>query len=135
MTVYLIRNTANGKCYVGKTSRPLWHRWSQHKAEAKLNRMDTPLYRDMRVFQLHVFEVETLATADNSRRIAQLERKFIRIFDAVESGYNLNECSRGGRIKFRRHGNYTITPEHREKINAALRGASTSNLRAMLGAG
>lgn len=121
MIVYLIRNTANGMCYVGKTSRPLWHRWSQHKAEAKLNRMDTPLYRDMRVYQLHCFEVEVLAEAGTSRRIAQLERKFIRIFDAVESGYNCNECSRGGRIKYRRTGSYTISPEHRRKINESVR--------------
>jgi group I intron endonuclease len=99
--VYLIRNTANGKCYVGKTTRPLWHRWSQHKCEAKLGRLDTPLYRDMRVYQLHCFEVETLAQADSSRRTAQLERKFIRIFNTVESGYNLDEISHGGRLKFR----------------------------------
>lgn len=84
MIVYLIRNTANGKCYVGKTSRPLWHRWSQHKAEARLNRMDTPLYHDMRVYPLHCFEIEALVEG-TSRRIAQLERKFIRIFDAVDS--------------------------------------------------
>jgi group I intron endonuclease len=119
--VYLIRSTANGKCYVGKTSRPLWHRWSQHKAEAKLGRLNTPLYRDMRVYQLHVFEVETLAQANNSRRTAQLERKFIRIFDAVEDGYNCNECSRGGRIIFHRSVSYQITPEHRERINASVR--------------
>lgn len=121
MIVYLVRNSANGKCYIGKTSRPLWHRWSQHKAEAKLKRLDTPLYRDMRVYQPRCFETKILAEATSSRRIAQLERKFIRIFDAVESGYNCNECSRGGRIKFHSSRNYQITPEHREKINASLR--------------
>lgn len=97
MIVYLIRNTANGKCYVGKSSRPLWHRWSQHKTEAKLGRLNTALYRDMRVYQLHCFEIEVLAEARTSRRIAQLERKFIRIFDSVENGYNEAVCSWGGR--------------------------------------
>ena len=121
MIVYLIRNTANGKCYVGKTSRPLWHRWSQHKAEAKLCRLDTPLYRDMRIYQLHCFEIETLATAASSRRIAQLERKFIRIFDAVANGYNQDELSHGGRVRFERKGNYTITAEHRRRIVDSLR--------------
>jgi predicted GIY-YIG superfamily endonuclease len=118
--VYLIRNTANGKCYIGKTSRPLWHRWSQHKTEARLHRMDTPLYQDMRIYQPHVFEHEVLGEATSSRRIAQMERKFIRIFDAVNSGYNCNECSRGGRIKYRTRS-YTITPEHRARINASIR--------------
>ena len=121
MTVYLIRNTANGKCYVGKTTRSLSRRWSQHKAEARLNRLDTPLYHDMRLFQLHCFEVEILATATDQRRLNQVERKFIRIFDTVESGYNQDEISHGGRVKFRRSFNYQITPEHRAKIVESIR--------------
>lgn len=123
MIVYLIRNTANGKCYVGKTTRTLAHRWSQHKAEARMGRKDSPLYHDMRLFQLHCFEVEILATADSQRRLAQIERKFIRIFHAVDEGYNLNECSRGGRIKIYTSNHYQITPEHRRKLNAGVRRA------------
>ncbi len=97
MIVYLIRNTANGKCYVGKTTRSLAHRWSQHKCEARLGRYDLPLYRDMRIYQPHCFEIEVLGEAATQRRIAQMERKFIRIFDAVECGYNQAVCSWGGR--------------------------------------
>ena len=102
MIVYLIRNTANGKCYVGKTSRPLWHRWSQHKTEARSGRSNAPLHRDMRIYQFHCFEAEVLAEAPTSRRIAQLERKFIRIFNAVENGYNEAVCSWGGRTRYMR---------------------------------
>ena len=120
MIVYLIRNTANGKCYVGETTRPMWHRWSQHKAEARMGRKDAPLYRDMRIFQLHCFEVEILAQADNQRRIAQLERKFIRIFHAVDEGYNQIESSTGGRVRVYSTRNYTITPEHRARIVAGI---------------
>lgn len=99
MIVYLIRNTANGKCYVGKTTGSLAHRWSQHKCEARLGRYDLPLYRDMRVYQAHCFEVEVLGEATTQRRISQMERKFIRIFNAVESGYNQAVCSWGGRTR------------------------------------
>ena len=103
MIVYLIRNTANGKCYVGKTTRSLAHRWSQHKCEARLARYDLPLYRDMRVFQLHCFQVEVLGTAARQRELNAMERKFIRIFDAVERGYNQAVCSWGGRTYKTRH--------------------------------
>ncbi len=99
MIVYLIRNTANGKCYVGKTTGSLARRWSQHKCEARLGRYDFPLYRDMRTFQSHCFEVEVLGEAPTQRRIAQMERKFIRIFDAVDHGYNMMLGSCGGRTR------------------------------------
>ncbi len=102
MIVYLIRNTANGKCYVGKTTGSLARRWSQHKCEARLGRYDLPLYRDMRVYQPHCFEVEVLGEASTQRRIAQMERKFIRIFDAVESGY---ACGTGQAVRLQVRGN------------------------------
>jgi group I intron endonuclease len=99
MLVYLIRNKANGKCYVGKTTGSLARRWSQHKCEARLGRYDFPLYRDMRIYQPHCFEAEVLGEAPTQRRIAQMERKFIRIFNAVENGYNLMLGSCGGRTR------------------------------------
>jgi group I intron endonuclease len=121
--VYLIRNTANGKCYIGKTTRPLWHRWSQHKTEAKLDRNNTPLYRDMRVYQPHCFEVEVLGAASTQRRIAQLERKFIRIFRAVEEGYNMAECSYGGRTR------HTCGSPNRKHSAETIRKIKESNRR------
>ncbi len=97
MIVYLVRNTANGKCYIGKTTGSLARRWTQHKCEARLGRLASPLYEDMRTFQAHCFETEVLAEVSTQRRLAQVERKFIRIFDAVNSGYNEAVSSFGGR--------------------------------------
>jgi hypothetical protein len=51
----------------------------------------------MRTFQAHCFETEVLAEVSTQRRLAQVERKFIRIFDAVNSGYNEAVSSFGGR--------------------------------------
>ena len=102
MIVYLIRNTANGRCYVGKTSGTLTRRWKQHRCEARIGRHDLPLYRDMRLYQLHCFVTEILAETHDSRRLAQLERKFIRIFDSVEKGYNVAAVSYGGRPRAKR---------------------------------
>jgi len=123
MTVYLIRNKANGKCYVGKTTRSLRRRWYQHKAEARLNRLDTPLYCDMGAFQLHCFEIQSLGETDNQRRLNQLERRFIRIFKAVEKGYNQDALSHGGRVKFTREGFYRPTRVHRNRIAEGMRRA------------
>jgi group I intron endonuclease len=120
--VYLIRNTANGKCYVGKTTGSLARRWSQHKCEARLGRYDFPLYRDMRIFQPHCFEVEVLGEAPTQRRIAQMERKFIRIFDAVEQGYNMTLHSYGGNTRLTRGSvGRKLSAETRRKIQESNR--------------
>lgn len=124
MIVYLIRNTANGKCYVGKTTGSLARRWSQHKCEARLGRYDFPLYKDMRIFQAHCFEVEVLGEAPTQRRLAQMERKFVRIFDAVNNGYNKTLHSYGGQTRLTRGSEgRRLSTETIEKIRQ-------SNLRA-----
>jgi group I intron endonuclease len=116
--VYLICNTANGMCYVGKTTGTLARRWKQHRCEARLGRKDTPLYRAMRTYQLHCFEVEVLGTAPTQRRLAQLERKFIRIFDAVENGYNVGAISYGARTALTR-GSYGRRMSEENKLRLA----------------
>lgn len=124
MIVYLIRNTANGKCYVGKTTRTLKARWRQHRTEARIGRYDWPLYRDMRLFQPHCFELEILGEAASQRRLSQMERKFIRIFHAVEDGYNQACASFGGSIrKPSRAERAPLTKEHRKKISESVRRA------------
>lgn len=121
MIVYLLRNKQNGKCYVGKTTRTLKARWRQHKTEARIGRHDFPLYQDMRLYGTEVFEVEVLGEADCQRRLNSIERKFIRIFDAVEHGYNKMLGSCGGRPKLRRAACSPLTQAHREKIAESVR--------------
>jgi len=124
MIIYLIRNTVNGKCYVGKTSRSLSARWHEHLRDARNRHRTGPLYDDLSTYQRHCFETEVLSTAKDSRRLAQLERKFIRIFHAVESGYNRAECSFGGRIRKRRAvPSAPRSPEQKLKIASSVRRA------------
>ncbi|MDE3201711.1 MAG: GIY-YIG nuclease family protein [Acidobacteriota bacterium] len=122
MIVYLIRNTANGRCYVGKTTGTLARRWKQHRCEARLGRKQSPLYDDMRVYQEHCFETEVLATATTQRRIAQLGRRFIRIFRAVEEGYNLATASFGARTRSTR-GSYgrSMSEENKRRLVDGIR--------------
>ena len=101
MIVYLIRNTVKRQVLRGQDdSAHVAPLEPAQKAEARSGRSNAPLHRDMRVFQLHCFEVEVLAEARTQRRIAQMERKFIRIFNAVTGGYkNEAVASWGGRTR------------------------------------
>ncbi len=122
--VYLIRNNINGKCYVGKTTRTVASRWRQHKTEMRICRYDSPLYNDMREFGVSAFEVAVLGECDSQRRLAQIERAFIRRYKSVTEGYNREVASCGGRI---RRGLTHLRPiqplpeEHRKKIAQSVR--------------
>jgi hypothetical protein len=120
--VYLIRNRVSGKCYIGKTTQTLRSRWRQHKTEARIGRLDSPLYVDMRAIGVAFFEVELLAEATCQRRLAQMERKFIAEYKAVDEGYNLDGASHGGRPKLKRtRWSGSLTVDHRKAIAASVR--------------
>jgi group I intron endonuclease len=122
MIVYLLRNRQNGKCYVGKTTRTLKARWRQHRTEARIGRLISPLYEDMRAFGIDAFEVITLGEADCQRRLNQMERRFIREFNTVAEGYNQATAAFGGRVrKVRAITSATLSPTHRAKIAESVR--------------
>ncbi len=122
--VYLIRNKINGKCYVVKTTRTVASRWRQHRTEMRIFRYDSPLYNDIREFGVSAFEVAVLGECDSQRRLAQMERAFIRRYKSVTEGYNQEVASYGGRI---RRGLTHLRPsqplpeEHRKKIAQSVR--------------
>ncbi len=123
MIVYLLRNKLNGKCYVGKTTSTLKARWRQHRTEARIGRLDSPLYRDMRKAGADAFEVSILAEADCQRRLNQRERAFIKAFNACACGYNVTPASVGGRSRkpHRAVESKTLSSTHREKIAESVR--------------
>jgi group I intron endonuclease len=121
--IYLLRNKVNGKCYVGKTTCTLQARWRQHKTEARIGRLNSPLYQDLRAHGPEAFEVSVLVEAQSQRRLNQLERKFIAAFKAVETGYNLACESFGGRPRRKpvRTFSCSLPLNHREKIAESVR--------------
>jgi group I intron endonuclease len=121
MLVYLIRNRANGKCYVGKTTTTLQARWYRHLAEVRMMRHDFPLYRDMRFFGQGFFEIEEIGRAHCQRRLNQMERKFIRLFNAVENGYNRTMHSYGGKKYRCSQPSAPKSAEHKARIAAGVR--------------
>ena len=119
--VYLVRNKLSGKCYVGKTTRVLSERWHEHIRDARNQRKSGVFYDDLRKLGVGAFEISVLGEADCQRRLNQIERKYIRRYDAVNSGYNQSAAAHGGRPKRRASSIYTLPQSQREKIAESVR--------------
>lgn len=121
LIVYLIRNTLNGKCYIGKTTRTLRERWLEHCRDARNFRACLPMYVDIRLHSPSAFAVEVLGEAKCQRDLNRMERKFIRLYHAQTEGYN--QASAGGGCKPRRctFSNYTLPITQRERIAESVR--------------
>lgn len=96
MFIYLIRNSQDGRCYIGKTARSVRERWLEHLRHARNNYKDGPLYEALRALPASAFEVATLYRARDQVDLNEAEMRFIVAFRAVETGYNCTEYSRGG---------------------------------------
>jgi len=96
--IYQIRNTKNGRRYIGQTNQ-LAHRRSCHRYELKHNKHKNELlqqdYNDDP--DSIVFEILCECPVDE---LDELERHFIRKYDAIASGYNKSpgRSENGGNI-------------------------------------
>ncbi len=121
MIVYLIQCAHNGRYYVGKTTRTLQERWLEHIRDARNNRKRGDLYADLRAFGPDAFTITELGVAYCQRRLNQMERKFIRLHNAAETGYNKAVAAFGGKPKQRAATTYTLTQEHKNRIADTIR--------------
>lgn len=100
MLVYVIENLVTGKKYVGKTTRnKIAERWKEHCSEARQGRKQWKLYADMRELGFDKFTIAVVGEAEYQARINQMERRFIREFDSVANGYNVNAHGGGGGLR------------------------------------
>lgn len=67
--IYVITNDIDSMVYVGSTTTELWHRMSQHRADAR-NGAKSPLYDLMREYGVKHFHIKKVLTSDaeNIRR-------------------------------------------------------------------
>ena len=67
--IYQIVNDVDDKVYIGSTTTELWHRMSQHRADAK-NGCKAPLYDLMREHGIEHFRIERIkhSTAESIRQ-------------------------------------------------------------------
>jgi group I intron endonuclease len=113
MLIYLLKNEANGKIYVGQTVRTLKHRLGQHKRAARYGRK-TYLCNAIRKYGLESFTPRTLETCVSREELNEAEKKWIKRLDATNrtKGYNENP---GGE-------SHVMSPEAVAKQAAAIRG-------------
>lgn len=92
MLVYLIRNSVNGKCYVGQTITSLQRRWHKHISDARLKRGCRLLGAAIRKYGENAFELSVVETASVINELNLLEEKFIRKYRTkAPYGYNLSD--------------------------------------------
>ena len=110
-TIYLITNTTNGKCYVGKTEKVPNKRWREHCGGAN-GKSTLALHRAIRKYGESSFILETLASKVPSNEINTMERIWIFLLNSVApNGYNMTLGGDGG----------TPTPEVRKKMTASVK--------------
>src|SRR5258708_7300098 len=138
MTIYLIRNKVNGKCYVGQTERSLAQRWSEH-LHATNRFKNYPLYRAMKKYGVENFEVLQFCTTGTQESADQLETVLIASAHAkAPHGYNQTDGGKRGarghkmseaakaKLRAYRLGR-KASPETRAKIGDVQRGEKNHN--------
>ena len=115
MIVYLIRNTLNGKCYVGQTVCGFKKRWGLHCWHSQ-NNPSGLLHRAMQKYGAECFEHCVLATANTIQELNELEIYHIRAQGTLKpNGYNLTSGGEG-------NTGWHPSNETRCKIAASLKG-------------
>jgi group I intron endonuclease len=112
ITIYIIRNLANGKVYVGQSKR-FETRISQHFRSSRNENCPYPIGRAIRKYGKQSFSVEIIEEV-NELQADERERHWISSFESTnpEKGYNLE--SGGNSLK-------SLSDETRKKISESRR--------------
>lgn len=110
--IYMIRNTVNGKVYIGQTRQGLARRRGEHVARFNLGERDHKLYQAMRKHGLAAFEFSVVCHVLKAEYLNELEVVVIAQNNSFKRGYNMT-C-----------GGDSVSDETRAKISVALTGRS-----------
>lgn len=87
--IYKITNLANGKCYIGQTTRTVESRWSSHISIVGTNQVGcAKLKNAMEYYGIDNFAIQTIEECDNSK-LDNREKYWINYYDSVNMGYNI----------------------------------------------
>lgn len=92
--IYKITNNINGKVYIGQTIRSVERRFVEHKTKDSACRK---LNRAMDKYGKNNFSIEELVKAKTQEDLDRLEKKYIKQYDAINSGYNIREGGSNGK--------------------------------------
>ena len=126
--IYLIKNKANGKCYVGQTTQKLKTRIAKH-VNAANNGSTQLIHKAMRKYGIDSFDITILENCDN-KDLDRLENKMIKTYRGmVPSGYNLkggghsSRYSKESRKKMSlAHKGIPLSEEHKRRISQSCKG-------------
>lgn len=97
--IYQIINKTNGKCYIGQTQGVVRDRVKSHVYDALYKGTKYPLYFAIKKYGVDNFNALILAQCNEKHKLDELEVKFIKQFDSLNSGYNQTPGGSGeGRI-------------------------------------
>lgn len=97
--IYIIKNTVNGKVYIGQTRTSVDQRWKEHFRHAQYG--DQVINRAMRKYGVDKFYIETLEICDVSI-IDEREVYYIDLFDSTNKTKGYNVSLGGSTPKFKR---------------------------------
>lgn len=124
ITVYVIRNNLDGRCYVGQTRISLKVRLSAHISKGKIGVERARVGHDIVLYGPENFEAEIVALCDTQEEADRVERNWIEQLNSQEpNGYNVEP---GGRKGFQQ------TRQTRERMSRASTGKTMVNHRGEL---
>jgi len=86
--IYKVTNLANGKTYIGQTTKSLEERWREHLYTNPTRKY--LLHKAIQKYGKENFKIELLAEAHFSEMIDDLERFYITQYNSIQpNGYNL----------------------------------------------
>src|SRR5271166_4812393 len=89
--------SADGRAYIGVTSRPVHERWQAHLTQAKTAAANGPLHAAIRELGAGAFSVTILAEAISLQDAADKEARYIRERDTIApAGYNIRRHGLAG---------------------------------------
>lgn len=99
MYIYVIRNSATGKVYIGQHKGSNLKQYLQKKFYAAIKGLGgkSYLYASMRKHPKEVWSIEPLMEADTKEKLDRLERLLIALYDTrnPEVGYNICKGGEG----------------------------------------
>ncbi len=91
-TIYILKNTVNSLVYIGRTSRTLKSRFTNHKSTARRNPEHLHICKIMSEIGVDKFYIEQLDLAYSEKESRELEKHYILKYKSNQSefGYNIN---------------------------------------------
>ena len=88
MWIYKIKNTQNGKLYIGQSIKPIEYCFQRHINDAESCRLNTHFARAIRKYGKKSFTICVIDIAHNQTELNYKEQFWIQFYDSINFGYN-----------------------------------------------